>query len=371
MQAPQFHLLFDITGHGYGHLGQTVPVMTEIAQRSSDVRFTVRSHLSNDTILSFLPKDFPRDKITFAQPNMDIGLIMHDTINVDVQNSLKNYQTVHTNWLQHLESEKNALQAIKPNLLVSNVAYLSLEAAHQLNIPSIAFCSLDWASIFECYCGSYENTVSIIRDIKSSYARAEQFIQPRPHLRMDYLSNATSIAPIVQPMVADRHGFRKQLQLPKNARLVLVNMGGIALEMDSEVLPEINNTYWLVKDSDTRRSDVIDYSHIHCVYVDLLASCDLMIGKTSYGNIVQAAFAGVPMLNIIRPDWPEQRPIEQWCAENSHTLWISYEDFVTGNYQQPVQELLDKGHFETPPKQTGQVKAAELILQKLKTISLS
>ena len=53
------------------------------------------------------------------------------------------------------------LAALNPSLLLSNISYLSIAAAHKAAIPAIAFSAVNWAEIFRSYCGDFPQAQSI------------------------------------------------------------------------------------------------------------------------------------------------------------------------------------------------------------------
>ena len=50
-------------------------------------------------------------------------------------------------------------------------------------------------------------------------------------------------------------------------------------------------------------------------FIDLMASVDLVVTKTGYGMLVEAACNGVPLLFLARPDWPEWPWLEAWIED--------------------------------------------------------
>jgi hypothetical protein len=89
------HLVSDLSGHGYGHAGMTVPIL----------------------------------KSAFA------------------------YWCQHSDWEERVSVAAATLASLKPSLLLSNIPYLSLAAARRAEVPSVAFSSLNWADIFNPCCG--------------------------------------------------------------------------------------------------------------------------------------------------------------------------------------------------------------------------
>jgi hypothetical protein len=51
-------------------------------------------------------------------------------------------------------------------------------------------------------------------------------------------------------------------------------------------------------------------------FSDLMASVDLVVTKPGYGTFAEAAAAGLPVLYLERPDWPETPHLGAWLASH-------------------------------------------------------
>ena len=69
-----------------------------------------------------------------------------------------------------LASYSGLLQQARPDLVLANVAYLPLAAAHDAKIPAAALCSLNWADIYVHYCGKRPEAAAILAEMRTAYA---------------------------------------------------------------------------------------------------------------------------------------------------------------------------------------------------------
>lgn len=366
MQHP--HLVVDITGHGYGHLSQTAPVIRQLLTVIPTIKITVRSSLDQTLVLSFIGNK-ELNRIHFSPPGPDFGMQMHDALTVDSNKSLQHYQFLHQNWPEKVNQEATNLVSLEPDLVLSNISYLTLAASAQLNIPCVALCSLDWASIFNAYCSDMPGSSEILATMQESYQLAEAFLQPRPHLPMTYLENAKPIAPISGPTTDKTKKLRQQLKITTNQKLVLVNMGGMPLDISTDMLPLMNNVIWLIKKPDNAsRPDIVDIDELAFEFSELLASVDLIVSKTGYGMVVQAAYAQTPILYIERGNWPEEDHLWPWCCEHNDCERISLKEFKSKELIRKVKNILDINSVSVSPKRLkrGEVEAADYLVNLLK-----
>lgn len=185
------HLLVDLSSHGFGHFAQTSMVLNALHRLDLPIRVTLRSTLPEKIIQERL--EMP---VTIIRHTLDIGMVMHNAVDVDAKASYDYYHSFHKEYEQAVKAEVEQLQALKPDLLFANVPYASLSAAAELNIPSIAMCSLNWAEIFAGFCQSFDGADKIIGEIRQAYSTAVHFLAVTPFMPMPELHNTHPIPPI-------------------------------------------------------------------------------------------------------------------------------------------------------------------------------
>lgn len=358
------HLLVDITGHGFGHLAQTAPVLNALSGLDNNIRFSLRTSIDPTVVCHFLDYDI-QSKLDFLPPSKhDFGMCMRNTLEIDRDKTFKNYHKLHQFWSEHVKAESKQLQQIVPDLLLSNIGYLGLAAAAKAKIPSIAMCSLDWASIFAAYCSEYPGAEQILDDMQKAYNSARTFIQLTPHLPMAFASNTKSAPPVSLSMQPSREKLEKQLGI-EGKQLVLLSMGGMPWEMSQDTLPHINGVVWLAKQIDSPRDDIYNIDSITLKHNDIMASVDLIISKTGYGTIVQAAKAKVPILYIQRDKWAEEPHLWNWCKAHNNCNRITAEAFQQGDFRMELETLLNPSNQQHAEVEDGIPFAAEIIHQAI------
>jgi hypothetical protein len=82
-------------------------------------------------------------------------------------------------------------------------------------------------------------------------------------------------------------------------------------------------------------------------FLDLLASCDVLITKVGYGSFVEAAAHAVPVLYLDRPDWPETPYLAAWLAEHGNALSL---DEAATILRAPDREILQVAVAASPAR---------------------
>jgi len=312
MSARRKTVVFDISGHGFGHLAQMAAVIRALPQ-GADLRIVVRSALRADVISGFVG-----DAVETAAAAPDIAMVMHGPSTVDAIASAARYRDLHADWDRHVAREADRLAALRPDLLVANVPYLSLAAAQHAGVPNVALCSINWFDMYAAYCGGQPEAPAILRAMEGAYRGAVVFLQPAPHMPMDNLPNRRHIGPLGRVGRTRRDEICAALGVGPDKRLVLATLGGIAVDKPL-ALPAMAGVHWLAGNgAAVGRTDVSDSDRLGISFVDVLASADAVLTKVGYSTFVEAACNGVGLISAPRADWPESAALMQWATENTN-----------------------------------------------------
>jgi UDP:flavonoid glycosyltransferase YjiC (YdhE family) len=330
------HLLVYISGHGFGHVAQTAPVLNRLRQLLPELRLTICSTAPATHLQSRIPGEF-----THIPRAVDFGMVMASALDVLAQESLHAYCEFHRDWDARVAREAEHIAALKPDAVLSNVAYLPLAAARQAGVSCAAMCSLNWADILAHYCGDMSGAAEILAQMREAYARADVFLRVTPGMLMADLPNLRPIDPIARLGTKHRAGIDHLLGLKNSEKLVLISMGGIATRLPMESWPEIENVRWLVQaDWEVSRADVSTLESLSMDFTDVLASCDALLCKPGYGSFAEAACNGVPVLYVSRHDWPEEACLVEWLAQHGRCVEVGRKQLEEGDLCDALTELL-------------------------------
>lgn len=306
-------IVFDVSGHGFGHLAQVTPVIQKLIIKIPNIRIVVRSALPSSIIRSFLDGE-----IETATAPPEITPIMCGPSVVNVMATADGYRSLHARWDEHLDQEATRLSALRPAILIADVPYLSLAAAKRIGVPAVALCSLNWMDIYRAYCGLRPEASAILQTIRAAYQAADIFLQPQPHMPMSELPNRQSIGPIGRIGSNRRVDIYKALNIPHGKQIVLATFGGIPSDRPLS-LPRIPNVQWIaLSGTSSTRTDISDFSQLGMKFIDVLASADAVLTKVGYSTFVEAACNGVGLVSAPRPDWPEAVVLLRWASQNAN-----------------------------------------------------
>ncbi|WP_142846925.1 hypothetical protein [Telmatospirillum sp. J64-1] len=291
----------------------------------------------------------------------DFGMEMRSAIGVLPEESHQRYHRLHDRLEQVITAETERLRALAPDLVLSNIPYVTMEAASRLGVPVIGLSSLNWADIYRSYCAAMPGASRIHREMMDCYSRAKVILRPQPAMPMEDFPHARAIGPIARAGRRRRDEVSARLGLGQGERAALVIFGGLNIALPLECWPRLPGWRWIMAPPPPPgRDDMVPLEALEMPTTDVLASCDALITKTGYGTFAEAAVNGVPTLFLKRPDWPEGPPLEDWLIRHARALPLDVEQMLAkelGDHLQSVLALPPK----PPVKATGISEAADIM----------
>ena len=350
------HIVVSISGHGFGHVAQTAPVLDALSPRLGGLRLTLRSCVPAAHLRSRIHAPFE-----LLQSEGDIGMLMSSALDVLVEESGAAYRSFHAGWEARVADEARLLRELDADFVLANVGYLPLAGAQRAGIRNAALCSLNWADIY----GHYFGDDAIAAQIRACYADADAFLRATPGMPMTGLPNLLSVAPIAAVGTNRRGELDSRLGLSAGEKAVLVSLGGISGRLPIESWPRLAGVRWLVQENwRVEHPDAVDLETLHMGFADLLASCDALICKPGYGSFVEAASCGVPVLFVDRPDWPEAPALTSWLQQHGVCREVSRAALHTGDIAEALHGLWHAPRPE-PVIPNGAQQVAEWLAARL------
>ena len=357
---PTPHLFVDISSHGFGHLAQVAPILNELARQRPDLRLSVRSGLSPEKLRARVQCNF-----THIPGRSDFGYVMLDAVRIDHAASATAYRDQHRNWQQRVAAEACLLRHVKPDLLLSDVAYLPLAGAAQAGIPSLAMCSLNWADLFAHFYGNQPWAPAIHHEMLAAYGAAECFLRLTPAMPMADFPRTRAIAPVAASACDRRAELLAQLPCAPDSRLVLVAFGGFSKDLAAARWPYAKGVHYLVPQSwSPARDDMSASEPLGLPFNELLGSVDAVLTKPGYGSFTEAACSGTAVVYLRRDDWPEQDCLIDWLQLNARCLEISEADLLRSDWPARLDGLWQQAS-PARPRPDGVGEVASLLAERL------
>ncbi len=353
-----------ISGHGFGHAAQVVPVLNELCRLRPDLRATLRTQV---------PPWFFQDRLTLSWTHspvqQDVGCIQQGPLQIDTAATWDAHARFHTGWERKVQEEVQAIQAAKPSLVLSDISHLAIEAGAKAGIPTVGLCNLSWDRILEPLAEpSRTDQREIIAHIQRAYAHAELMLRLAPGLALPAFSKIVDIGPIASPLAPDPFALRKAIGAAPTDRIVVVGFGGIALNtLPFEQLEQLAGYRFIISGTvpDWCRQSV-SASALAMPFGALLASTDLLVTKPGYSTIVEAVALGKPVVYVRRYNFADEQSLVDYLHRYGRAVELSTRDFAEGQWEPALTTALTAPAPQIQaPAPHGAVEAAHLLSQYL------
>ncbi len=345
-----------ISGHGFGHAAQVVPVLNALGRLVPDTRVLLRTTV---------PATFFKDRLLIpwetSVVQQDIGCIQQGPMTIDVEATWREHHRFHSTWNERLQTEVEAMRAAAPDLVLADTPYLALTAGRRVGIPTVALVSFTWDLILSEYQASSSiDHRTLIESIRRAYAQADLALRIAPAPPMTIFKQLVDIGPIAEPALSARERLVDFLKLPPGERTVLIGFGGIPLDsLPFDKLESLTGYRFLfdgpVPANSTR---FISTKSLPFSFKTLMASVDVVMTKPGYGTLVEAVTLQTPMVYVRRYNFGDEQSLVDYLHRYGRGLELSSHDFINGEWLSALEEVIDLTLPVTPPPPTGAGEAA-------------
>jgi hypothetical protein len=362
-------LLFAISDHGLGHLGQVAPVCEAIHDLRPDLPLTIWSALPTAVLNARITAPFRH-----IHEACDIGFVMQDALHVDVSGSWTHYAQRHAEWAASLSTACQIVQRIDPNLVISDVGEMPLAAAQQLGIPDIAMSSLNWADLAHHYFQDIDGAAPVLSKLRDIYDNTRLALRLTPGMPMRGLEERI-VPPVAEVCRQSRATLRQKLlahisATSQNRPLLLIGMGGIDYPLPLSDWPTQADYTLIVANQPLPENGLPERGVINATtlqhrtglrFSEILAASDVVICKPGYGTFAEAALAKTPVLYVRRPEWPEQRVLIDWLEAHACCAELPLTDLMQGHFQQAMMALCTHPEKPAIPNDGALIAAREIL----------
>jgi L-arabinokinase len=369
--SPSYRIVFYVSGHGFGHTSRSIEVIHALLRARPDAHIVVRTsaprRLFERTLLG---------RIDVVERQCDSGMIQIDSLNVDVEASIRQAREFQAR-LPHLAAGETAyLRAHGADVVVGDIPPLAFVSAAAARLPSVAIGNFTWDWIYDGYPGPA--TRELARDVRRAYQNVTRVLRLPMAGGFDGLQSITRDIPfIARRSQREPDEVREALGLPQRSAgtpLVLMSFGGYGVSgLDTSALAALTD-YTIATTDTPAREHTIKPAHglLHISehdlygrglrYEDLVRAADVVVTKPGYGIISEAIANDTALLYTSRGHFVEYDVLVREMPKYLRTEFIEQQDLLTGNWSAALERLLDK---PAPPEQPAlngaDIAAAEIL----------
>ncbi len=349
-----------ISGHGFGHAAQVVPVLNALGRLVPNLRALLRTTV---------PASFFADRLMIpwetSAVQQDIGCIQNGPMTIDVEATWHQHHRFHSTWDTRLQIEVDAMQVAQPDVILADTPYLALAAGKVAAIPTVALVSFTWDLVLSEYGAPPSiDRWAILQLIRQAYAQADLALRITPAPTMTIFKQLIDIGPIAEPASSARGQLTELLKLTPGERTVLIGFGGIPLDsLPFDILESLTGYRFLFDGSVPSTSKrFVSTKSLPFSFKTLLASVDVVMTKPGYGTLVEAVALQTPLVYVRRYNFADEQPLVDYLHRYGRGVELSLIDFEKGKWDLTLTKAIEVPALQTdPPPPTGGTEAADLL----------
>jgi hypothetical protein len=350
-----------ISGHGFGHAAQVIPILNELGRRVPRLTAILRSSVAASFFENRLTIPWSLQSV-----QQDVGCIQHGPLEIDVPATWEAHKVFHASWESRLAAEAAAMDAAAPTLVLADTPYLPVSAGKRSGIPTVVAATFTWSEVLEFFGDASPEERAMVQIIRSSYAAADLGLRISPGLPLSGIPKVIQIGPIAEPAESERARLRASFGVTASERLVLMGFGGIPLEnLPWAQMDRMKGYRFLVSGLPPRVfSRIHSLSDIPFSFKAALASVDVVMTKPGYGTILEAVALGLPVVYVRRYNFADEASLVQFLHAHGQGCELSRSDFMSGDWQAALDRVAgvqrDRATHRVP--MTGASDGAQALL---------
>ncbi|CAM2005248.1 hypothetical protein [Acanthopleuribacter pedis] len=353
--SDRLNVAYFITHHGFGHATRAAAVMAALAAREPRFHFHIFSKLPE-----LLFRQVLGDRFTIFPTETDVGLIQQSALEVDLTASLaalNRFYPLDPDKVSHLTEQVKRLAV---RAVFCDIAPLGIAVAAQAAVPSVLIENFTFHWIYEDFLEDEPGFQPIIDILRTWCEKADFHLQTKPV--SDPQPGAPCFEPIARPIRLGRVEQRRRLGLADARPLVLITMGGFGQEMNYiEALKTRHDITFMMPGTDHAGDNLIcPRWEDNPYHPDLIAACDLVVGKLGYSTFAEVYHAGVPFAYIPRDNFRESIAIEAFIKAKMPARAMAEGDFHNGRW---LDQLGD--YLALPPNRKEKINGADQVANYL------
>jgi len=355
MPATESRIAYFISPHGFGHAARASAVMAAIHKLNPTLRFEIFTLVPEWFFAESLDGPFGYHPLL-----TDIGLVQKNSLAEDLPETVRRLDDFLPFDPAKIKPLAGLVTKLGCQLVICDIAPLGIAVAKAAGLPSVLIENFTWDWIYQGYLPAAPGLAEHINYLQAVSTSADYHIQTEP-VCQPYPQADLTVPPISRSVKTPAAQIRQRLELPNQAQLALLTMGGTSWQYTFlEQLEKQNGTYFIfpgVGDQKVVRHNLLFLpNHATFFHPDLINAVDLVIGKVGYSTLAEVYQAGVPYGYVLRPQFRESSILENFIEAKMRSLAIAEAEFQDGRWLARLPDLLD-----LPRQERREAKGADQV----------
>lgn len=365
------HILFYISGHGFGHAARSAEIVNALYRLDAGVRVTLRTSVPDWFLNASMTAP-----VDIVQGEVDTGIVQPDSLSIDEDETARQAARFYSTFTARVAEEVQHIARLRPTLVAADIPPLAFAAAADTGVPAVAISNFTWDWIYSLYPQFEPLAPGVMALVERAQSRATHALRLPFSGGFATMRSVEDIPLVARIARASREDTRARLHLPDDRPLVLASFGGHggAVPLELAASPEflLVATDYEARDQrpdspDIRIVSARELRDTGLTYTDLLAACDLAATKLGYGIVSECVANQVGMLYTTRGRFIEQDVFIRELPAYLRCHYIAPEDVRAGRWASGVRAALS----QLSPRHTMQCDGANIAAGRLMELSRS
>ena len=353
-------IAYYITAHGYGHGTRSCDIINALHEAAPEVPIVVKSDLP----LAFLQSRLP-GAIETVPGAFDVGLIQKDSIQVDLEASLKAVEALYANEDRLIAGEAEFIAREEVGVVVADIPAIPLAAAKRAGVPAIATGNFGWDWIYSDFVKFDPRWQTYVEKFRNAYRQTDLLLRQPFAGPMSAFPNQIDLPLLAKPGTDRRELIASHTGADPGKKWILLSF--TTLNLGSQALENLSHL---------RKCDVFSVeplawpdSCVHCIdrsvvgFADVLASVDVVVTKPGFGIVSECIANHKPIIYTDRKNFLEYPVLVEGICNYCRNAFIPGTELYAGELGRALEEI------DTAPAPTermpggGAATAARKILQ--------
>ena len=339
-------IAFYISGHGFGHASRSIEFINALIDRRPKLRVVVRSQVA-----PWLFDRTANPSVRLSEVETDTGVVQIDSLRLDAAATIARATDFMRTFDARVKDEVDLLRLLGARLVIADLPPLGIAAARAAGLPAIAFGNFTWDWIYASYPGSG----ALVSQIGDIYSQATFALRLPMWGGFETMQDVRDLPFVARHARHERDETRQALNIPLDARVVLVSFGGYGVHGTAK--PDVPGYHVLWPGDINERAMYEDGYR----YEDLVKAVDVVVTKPGYGIISECIANDTAMLYTSRGDFREYPVLVQEMPKYLRCEFIDHDDLFSGNWAPHLDRLLAQAPPPTRPRTDGATVAADVI----------
>ena len=328
-------LVFYISGHGYGHAVRDIEIVKSL-QKINKVEIHFRTKAPR-----WLFEPFLNERFVYHDRELDFGVFQKNSFYVDKKMTFERYADLIAGKEKLVAEEVAFLKRVEPDIILSDITPFAFDAADIFGKKAIAIGNFSWDWIYSAYLDEFPEYEWIVRDIRSSYAKAERLWRIPFYGDMTAFPNPQDVPLIGRKATKPAEHVRKELGLSNDGtKSVLLGLRVTDLmDVNWQRVEKIPGLTFIAVSRDVPLKNYLHVREGRLPFENVLNACDAVISKPGYSMVSEVITNQTPLVYVPRKDFAEEPVLIDGLNEFAVSEVLSQENFYAGNWQESFERL--------------------------------